>query len=197
MYLRVLFRLLTSKSNICFSHLVKSKPPNVIHRFASEIKTLSEKGTKSGFLILSSPWKLCTGVSLGLAARLLLNEGPAYCKAHKNSRVIQRRPNIEDDSAKFDWNRLYDYLKPHKWLLVAAVAVSKLFFCIMYSHKHFVISAIWISHNLATYIITEKLLLVLIYIIINFRLNKLIFIIGIGVSVVNAPYNIISTGFPY
>ncbi|KAJ0173957.1 hypothetical protein K1T71_010103 [Dendrolimus kikuchii] len=115
-------RLLTSNPNVCFAHLIKNKPPNIIQRFASEVKTLSGKSTKSGFLILSSPWKLCTGVSIGLAARLLLNNGPAFCKAHQNSRVIQRRPNIEDDSAKFDWNRLYDYLKPHKWLLVAAVA---------------------------------------------------------------------------
>lgn len=114
-------RLLSSKSNIYFVHFAKNKPSDVIKRFASEVKTCSGKSSKSGFLIISSPWKLCTGISLGIAARILWNNGPAYCKL-QNTRVIQRRPNIQDDSAKFDWKRLFDYLKPHKWLLVAAVA---------------------------------------------------------------------------
>lgn len=104
--------------------LVKEKPSNVVKRYFSESKNVTEKNTKSGIFLICSPWKLCTGVSLGLGARLLFSNGPAYCKAVQNSRVIQRRPNINDDSAKFDWRKLFEYLRPHKWLLVGAIAVS-------------------------------------------------------------------------
>ncbi|CAH2042661.1 unnamed protein product, partial [Iphiclides podalirius] len=47
--------------------------------------------------------------------------GPVFCKALA-TRTIQRRPNLHDDSAKFDWKRFLEYLIPHKWLLAAAVA---------------------------------------------------------------------------
>lgn len=68
---------------------------------------------------------MCTGISLGVGIRLLLNNGSAFCKAASNSRIIQRRPNIHDDSSKFDWKRLLEYLWPHRWILTAAVAVSE------------------------------------------------------------------------
>ncbi|KAJ8718094.1 hypothetical protein PYW07_006024 [Mythimna separata] len=116
-------RLLTNKSNVYFTNLMKSKPSNIVKRYFSEVKTSSEKNAKPGLLLLCSPWKLCTGVSLALGARYMLSSGPAYCKALvAHSRVIQRRPNIEEDTAKFDWEKFFSYLKPHKWLLVAAVA---------------------------------------------------------------------------
>lgn len=114
------------KNNCYFTNLIKNKPSNAIKRYFSEVKKLSDKSTKSNIFLIVSPWKLCTGVSVGLAARLLLENGVAYCKAAENSRIIQRRPNITDDSSKFDWNRFLQYLKPHRWLLVAAVAVSSL-----------------------------------------------------------------------
>lgn len=87
------------------------------------MKCESEKCAKSGFLLVCSPWKLCAGISLGLGARLIYRES-AFCKAQPPSRIIQRRPNVNDDNSKFDWKRLFEYLKPHKWLLVAAVVVS-------------------------------------------------------------------------
>lgn len=71
-----------------------------------------------------SPWKLCTGVSLAIGARYFLYRSPVFCKAVQTSRVIQRRPNFQEDTAKFDWEKLLNYLKPHKWLLIAAVGVS-------------------------------------------------------------------------
>ncbi|KAM3959241.1 mitochondrial potassium channel ATP-binding subunit [Aphomia sociella] len=114
-------RLLSLKYNGPFIHFIKSKPTNVLQRHISHMKKVAENGAKSNVLLVCSPWKLCTGVSLGLAARLLLNNGSVFCKA-QNSRVIQRRPHVEEDSAKFDWRRLLEYLKPHKWLLAAAVA---------------------------------------------------------------------------
>lgn len=88
------------------------------------MKPSCDKPVKSGILLLCCPWKLCTGVSLGLAGRLLYNNGPVYCKAVQHSRVIQRRPNVQDDTGKFDWKKLFNYLKPHKWFLIAAVGVS-------------------------------------------------------------------------
>lgn len=104
---------------------MKSRPSNVVKRYFSEVKTSSEKNAKPGLLLLCSPWKLCTGVSLALGARYFLSNGPAYCKAHTvPSRVIQRRPNVEEDNAKFDWDKFLSYLQPHKWLLMAAVGVS-------------------------------------------------------------------------
>lgn len=72
---------------------------------------------------MCSPWKLCTGVSLGIAAKILLNNGPAYCKA-KTTRLIQRRPNLAEESSKFDWHKFLQYLWPHRWILGAAIAVS-------------------------------------------------------------------------
>lgn len=91
-------------------------------QYVSNVKSSAEKEVSRGLLLLCNPWKLCTGVSLGLAARLLYSNS-VFCKALP-SRVIQRRPNINEDSAKFDWNRFWQYLLPHKWLLAAAVAVS-------------------------------------------------------------------------
>lgn len=114
------------KNNCYFTNLIKNKPSNAVKRYFSEVKNSSDKSAKSNIFLICSPWKLCTGVSIGLAARLLLDNGVAYCKAAQNSRIIQRRPNIQDDSAKFDWNRFIEYLKPHRWLLAAAVAVSTL-----------------------------------------------------------------------
>lgn len=119
-----IFRLLTTKSNGYFLNFVKSKPSQVIKRNVSDVQNSVEKGVKSTLLQACSPWKLCTGVSLGLAARLLFNNSSALCKA-QHSRVIQRRPNVTEDSSKFDWNRFFRYLVPHKWLLLAAVAVSR------------------------------------------------------------------------
>lgn len=116
------------KNNCCFTNLMKNKPSNTVKRYFSEVKSSSDKSAKSNILLICSPWKLCTGVSIGLAARLFLDNGLAYCKAAQNTRIIQRRPNITDDSAKFDWNRFVEYLKPHRWLLAAAVAVSALNF---------------------------------------------------------------------
>ncbi|KAG6458871.1 mitochondrial potassium channel ATP-binding subunit [Manduca sexta] len=115
-------RLLTSKTNVHLTNLIKNKPSDVVKRFISEVKSPSEKSAKSGLLLLCSPWKLCAGVSLGLGARYFLDNGSAYCKAAHHSRVVQRRPNLQEDSAKFDWEKLLHYLKPHKWLLIAAVA---------------------------------------------------------------------------
>lgn len=119
----LIYRLLPVKNNSYFVNIVKTKPSDAVKRYISNFKTSAEKDVKSGVLLLCSPWKLCTGVSLGLAARLLYNNGIVHCKA-KPSRIIQRRPNVADDSAKFDWRRFWEYLLPHKWLLVAAVAVS-------------------------------------------------------------------------
>ncbi|XP_059059693.1 mitochondrial potassium channel ATP-binding subunit [Achroia grisella] len=114
-------RLLLTKGNGPFMNIVKNKPTNVFQRHISDVKKSAENSAKSGVLLVCSPWKLCTGVSIGLAARLLLNNGSVFCKA-QHSRVIQRRTNIQDDRAKFDWRRFFEYLKPHKWLLAAAVA---------------------------------------------------------------------------
>lgn len=120
--------MLPVKSNCYFTNLVKNKPSNAVKRYFSEVKKSSEISAKSNIFLICSPWKLCTGVSIGLAARLLLDNGVAYCKSAQKARIIQRRPNIKDDSAKFDWNRFVEYLKPHRWLLAAAVAVSTLDF---------------------------------------------------------------------
>lgn len=114
---------MTLKTNVLLTNIVKTKPSAAVKRYFSNVKAPAEKDVKSNVLLLCSPWKLCTGVSLGLAGRLLYSNGIVYCKALP-SRIIQRRPNIHDDSAKFDWKRFWEYLLPHKWLLVAAVAVS-------------------------------------------------------------------------
>ncbi|CAK1584815.1 unnamed protein product [Parnassius mnemosyne] len=111
-------RLLPIKSNGHYVNFISNKPSLGIKRYFSEVKKSSEK--VNSFLICS-PWKLCTGISLGLGARLFVGNGSALCKANL-SRTIQRRPNLHDDSAKFDWKRFFEYLLPHKWLLVAAVA---------------------------------------------------------------------------
>ncbi|XP_039759508.1 mitochondrial potassium channel ATP-binding subunit [Pararge aegeria] len=113
-------RLLPVKSNGYFIKLSQSKPSQAVKRYISHVKTTRQKDVSNGVLLLFSPWKLCTGISLGLAARLLYNN-LVYCKALP-SRVIQRRPNVNEDSAKFDWKRFWKYLLPHKWLLAAAVA---------------------------------------------------------------------------
>lgn len=118
----MIFRLLTSKTNAIFTNVVKTKPSNLLIRYINQVKPSPDKKVKSAIFLVCSPWKLCTGVSLGLTARLLYNS-PVFCKAN-HTRIIQRRPNIQDDSAKFDWKKLFEYLKPHKWLLAAAVAVS-------------------------------------------------------------------------
>lgn len=117
-------RLLTKKSNILFENIIKSKPPNVVKRYISEVKITTEKSSKSGLLLLCSPWKLCTGVSIGLSVRYFISNGIAFCKAAPSSRTIQRRLKVNDDSVKFDWNKFYQYIAPHKWLLVAAIAAA-------------------------------------------------------------------------
>ncbi|XP_041984555.1 mitochondrial potassium channel ATP-binding subunit [Aricia agestis] len=111
-------RLLTVQSKGQFINLIKTKSSNELKNHVySNFKNTSEK-----FGILCSPWKICTGISIGLSSHLLINNYTALCKAQTHSRVIQRRPNVHEDSAKFDWRRFFDYLKPHKWLLAAAVA---------------------------------------------------------------------------
>ncbi|XP_053614586.1 mitochondrial potassium channel ATP-binding subunit [Plodia interpunctella] len=115
-------RLLLSKSNAYITNILKAKPNNVFKRHLSDVKEGLENSAKSNSYLICSPWKLCTGVGIGLAARLMYKDSSALCKAQKNTRIIQRRLNIQDDSAKFDWKRLIEYLKPHKWLLAAAVA---------------------------------------------------------------------------
>ncbi|XP_050352155.1 mitochondrial potassium channel ATP-binding subunit [Nymphalis io] len=114
-------RLLPVKNYSYFTNFVKNKPSDAVKRYISNVKNSAEKDVKGGVLLLCSPWKLGTGVSLGLAARLFYSSGIVHCKANL-TRVIQRRPNINDDSAKFDWKRFWAYLLPHKWLLAAAVA---------------------------------------------------------------------------
>ncbi|KAL4703100.1 hypothetical protein ACJJTC_018137 [Scirpophaga incertulas] len=115
-------RLLAVKSNSIFSNFVKSKPSEGIKRYISNKSISSNKSANENVFLICSPWKLCTGISLGLGVRLLLNHSPALCKALPNSRVIQRRPNLNEDSAKFDWRKLFQYLWPHRWFLAAAVA---------------------------------------------------------------------------
>ncbi|XP_048483737.1 mitochondrial potassium channel ATP-binding subunit [Plutella xylostella] len=111
-------RLLTTKSNPVFTNLVNKPTSNVVKRYISNTVRDTEK---SGLLLMCSPWKLCTGVSLGIAAKILLNNGPAYCKA-KTTRLIQRRPNLAEESSKFDWHKFLQYLWPHRWILGAAIA---------------------------------------------------------------------------
>ncbi|KAL0820159.1 hypothetical protein ABMA28_006093 [Loxostege sticticalis] len=115
-------RLLTAKNSGYFINLLKSKPTDVLKRHISDLKVSTEKSSKCSEFLVLSPWKLGTGISLGLAARVLLSNGPVFCKASQNSRLIQRRPNVEKDSAKFDWKKLFEYLWPHRWILAAAVA---------------------------------------------------------------------------
>ncbi|XP_013162582.1 PREDICTED: ATP-binding cassette sub-family B member 8, mitochondrial-like [Papilio xuthus] len=110
-------RHILAKSNGYFNSVVKNKPGfTTKHLFSSAQKSTERANT----FLICSPWKLCAGISLGLGARLLYN-GTAFCKANV-TRTIQRRPNLHDDSAKFDWKRFFEYLLPHKWLLAAAVA---------------------------------------------------------------------------
>lgn len=113
-------RFLASKSNKYFTNIVKNKPSDTLNRYISQLKTRG-KSSKSGESLPCSPWKLCTGVSLAIGARYFLYRSPVFCKAVQTSRVIQRRPNFQEDTAKFDWEKLLNYLKPHKWLLIAAV----------------------------------------------------------------------------
>lgn len=115
--------MLSSKTNFLISNIVKNRPSKIIQRYVSEA---SERGAKSGRNSICSPWKICAGVGAGLGARLLYS-GTVLCKSHPNSRLIQRRAKVADDSSKFDWKKLLEYLRPHKWLLTAAVAVRSLF----------------------------------------------------------------------
>ncbi|CAG4947892.1 unnamed protein product [Colias eurytheme] len=114
-------RLTPIRSNGYFTNLLKNKPSDAVKRYVSNVKNCKENELKSVFQFIS-PWKLCTGISLGLGTRLLLSDGSVLCKAKAPSRIIQRRPNVNEDSGKFDWSKFLEYLKPHKWLLAAAVA---------------------------------------------------------------------------
>ncbi|XP_038211164.1 mitochondrial potassium channel ATP-binding subunit [Zerene cesonia] len=114
-------RLTPIRSNGYFINLLKNKPSDAVKRYVSNVKNCKENEIKGIFQFIS-PWKLCTGISLGLGTRLLLNDGAVLCKAKAPSRIIQRRPNVNEDSGKFDWSKFFEYLKPHKWLLAAAVA---------------------------------------------------------------------------
>lgn len=117
-------RLLSTNTKVLLNNAFKSSYKAGIKRHISDIKSSSENCTKSIFLLKCSPWKICTGISLGVGVKYFLNNGPAFCKALPPSRLIQRRPNIGEDSSKFDWTRFFQYLWPHRWLLGAAVAVS-------------------------------------------------------------------------
>ncbi|XP_061384305.1 mitochondrial potassium channel ATP-binding subunit isoform X1 [Danaus plexippus] len=114
-------RLINVKSNGYFINIIKNKPSDAVKRYFSNVKNVKETDVKYTLLQLSSPWKLCTGVGLGLAARFLYSNSSVFCKALP-SRIIQRRPKYNEDSSKFDWKRFWEYLLPHKWLLTAAVA---------------------------------------------------------------------------
>ncbi|CAG9563765.1 unnamed protein product [Danaus chrysippus] len=114
-------RLINVKSNSYFINIIKNKPSDAVKRYFSNAKNVKETDVKCTLLQLTSPWKLCTGVSLGLAARFLYSNSSVFCKALP-SRIIQRRPKYNEDSSKFDWKRFWEYLLPHKWLLAAAVA---------------------------------------------------------------------------
>ncbi|CAB3251091.1 unnamed protein product [Arctia plantaginis] len=119
-YMLLRQRLSTSKRNVYLTNIIKNNPSNVVKRYISVVKTSKENCTKSGLLLLCSPWKLCTGVSLGLGVKYFISNGSVYCKAAPSSRIVQRR--VQTDNAKFDWHKLFSYLGPHKLLLVAAVA---------------------------------------------------------------------------
>lgn len=115
-------RLLHTKSNAIFNNVVKNHPKNVFKRYISESKSTVESNSKSILFFVSSPWKVCAGISIGLGTHYLLRSGPVFCKAVVHSRIIQRKGLLGNDSAKFDWKRLFQYLWPHRWLLAAAIA---------------------------------------------------------------------------
>lgn len=114
-----------TKLNSIFYNVVKNKPRNVCKRYFTETRC-SLQNDKKTYLLAWSPWKICTGISLGLGIRYLCSNGPSFCKAAVNSRIIQRRTNLSDDSSKFDWKRFLEYLWPHRWILIVAVAVSNI-----------------------------------------------------------------------
>ncbi|XP_045484929.1 mitochondrial potassium channel ATP-binding subunit [Pieris rapae] len=109
-------RLAAFRSNGHYLNLLKTKPSDAVKRYIS--KNCTENELK---VFQIAPWKLGTGISVGLCARLFLSD-TVLCKAQTHSRIIQRRPNVLDDTGRFDWSKFLEYLKPHKWLLVAAVA---------------------------------------------------------------------------
>ncbi|VVC98528.1 unnamed protein product, partial [Leptidea sinapis] len=123
-------RIAPLKSNGFYINFIKNKESDVIRRYITNLRQSKDSELKVGLLNFISPWKLCAGVSLGLAVRSLISNASVLCKAQPPSRIIQRRPNINKDSEKFDWNRFFGYLKPHKWLLLAAVAAAFTFFYI-------------------------------------------------------------------
>lgn len=108
--------------SVYLRNITKISPPNAVKKCLSVVKTSKETCAKSGLLLLCSPWKLCTGVSLGLGVKYFISNGSVYCKALPSNRIVQRR--VQNDNAKFDWHKFFSYLGPHKLLLFAAVAVS-------------------------------------------------------------------------
>lgn len=63
------------------------------------------------------------GVTLGLAARTLLQQGrnKVQCEGNRLAGVIQK--TLQQEDGKFDWKRFWSYLQPHLWELLGAIAV--------------------------------------------------------------------------
>lgn len=64
------------------------------------------------------------GVSIGLAARSLLQQTrhEVQCEGNRLAGVIQK--TLQQDDGKFDWKRFWSYLEPHLWEFLGAIAAA-------------------------------------------------------------------------
>lgn len=68
-----------------------------------------------------------TKISLGLASGSLVKvycQKWAFCQEKTTATRLAGYKASKDDHLKFDWKKFWQYLRPHIWYLIAAIAVS-------------------------------------------------------------------------
>jgi hypothetical protein len=116
----MLLRLLTS--NLTFHNLKTSSilrnPAALRQNFRNFVRENSSKARKSEKLFLNRPLTLALG--LGTSVLLKTHLSTVKCDFNRTTDIIV----ASNHETKFDWRRLWSYLRNHLWKLLGAIAAA-------------------------------------------------------------------------
>lgn len=72
--------------------------------------------------IFNPSWRVGVGFGSGILLNVLCKKWIVHCK-QKHTVLDSLKRNHENDSQKFDWEKFWSYLWPHRWYFLAAIAV--------------------------------------------------------------------------
>lgn len=82
-----------------------------------------KNNTKNGTLenIFCPSWKVGIGFGSGILINVLGQRWIVHCQQKSN--VLSLKRDYKDDKQKFDWDKFWSYLWPHRLYFLAAIAV--------------------------------------------------------------------------